>query len=109
LQLLKGDITNEKVDAIASSATSSLKPESGVAADISEAGGSVIKDQTEAYIMEHGIIPTGLASFTQAGNLPTKNVIHAVGPVWSYDKKETDNKIALLHNAVTNTLRVAKS
>ncbi|MDB5135882.1 MAG: O-acetyl-ADP-ribose deacetylase [Mucilaginibacter sp.] len=41
---------------------------------------------------------------TTAGNLPSKYVIHTVGPVWSNSKPDADE---LLANAYRNSLKLA--
>ena len=48
--------------------------------------------------------PTGSAVITEAGNLPAKYVIHAVGPVWNGgDRNEGD----LLRSAYQDCLKLA--
>lgn len=47
---------------------------------------------------------TGEAVITTAGNLPSKYVIHTVGPVWNGDKEE---KSKLLADCYTNSLNLA--
>jgi O-acetyl-ADP-ribose deacetylase (regulator of RNase III) len=66
LRLVKGDITERKVDAIVNAANSYLKHGGGVAAAIVRKGGD--------------FVPVGSAVITTAGKLPCKAVIHTVGP-----------------------------
>lgn len=79
-----GDITKETVDAIVNAANSSLMGGGGVDGAIHRAGGSAIlqeckKIRTKQY--PDGL-PTGQAVITTAGNMPSKYVIHTVGPVY---------------------------
>ena len=56
----------------------------GVAGAIRRAGGSQIERESDAIIKQRGgkPIPTGEVCLTSAGNLMSKFVIHAVGPIW---------------------------
>jgi len=48
----------------------------------------------------------GEAVITNAGNLPTKKVIHTVGPVWNKQQSNEDEK---LRNCYVNSLRLAEA
>jgi len=52
-----------------------------------------------------GGCPTGEARITNAGNLPSKYVIHTVGPIYK-NGEEIEEK--LLYNAYYNSLMLAK-
>ena len=82
LQLVEGDITWEHVDAIVNAANAHLMHGGGVAAVIARKGGPVIEQQSRAWVREHGPVTHDQPAYTEAGNLPCKYVIHAVGPVW---------------------------
>jgi len=69
----KGDITEEKVDAIVNPANSQGTMGGGVAGAIKKAGGSEI----EREAIEQAPIKIGKAIATTAGKLPAKFVIHA--------------------------------
>lgn len=80
LQLLKGDITTIRVDAIVNAANSALAGGGGVDGAIHRAGGADIMRQLDAIREKEGGCPTGSAVVTSAGNLPAKYVFHVVGP-----------------------------
>jgi O-acetyl-ADP-ribose deacetylase (regulator of RNase III) len=82
LQIVQGDITHEKVDAIVNAANSHLQHGGGVAAAIARAGGRTIQEESDTWVRQHGTISHSHPAHTSAGNLPSTYVIHAVGPVW---------------------------
>jgi O-acetyl-ADP-ribose deacetylase (regulator of RNase III) len=104
LQLVQGDITSEQVDAIVNAANSYLRHGGGVAGVISRRGGSVIQQESDAWIAKNGPVTHADPAYTSAGDLPSRYVIHAVGPVWG--EGDEDNKLAA---AVTGSLRLAGS
>src|SRR3954468_24641560 len=104
IQLIKGDITKMKVEAIVNAANSSLLGGGGVDGAIHLAGGAKILEECIAIREKQGGCKTGEAVITTGGNLPTKYVIHTVGPVWhggNYNEEE------LLTNAYNNSLQLA--
>jgi O-acetyl-ADP-ribose deacetylase (regulator of RNase III) len=103
--ITKSDITKENVDCIVNAANSYLKHGGGVALAISKNGGPTIQKESDEYVKKHGPVKTGEVGVTTAGNLPTKYVIHAVGPVWRGGSKDERN---LLYNAVMNSLKKAE-
>ena len=104
IELIKGDITRIKADAIVNAANSSLMGGGGVDGAIHRAGGPVILEECRKIIAKQGSCRTGEAVITTAGNLPAKFVIHTVGPVWNGDKK---NESALLAACYQNSLKLA--
>ena len=74
------DLLGVTVDAIVNPANSGLSHGGGLAAIISEQGGSKIDKHCEKYIEKYGRIPVTKAVLTTAGRLPYKGVVHAVGP-----------------------------
>jgi O-acetyl-ADP-ribose deacetylase (regulator of RNase III) len=106
IRIVRGDITDETVDAIVNAANSSLLGGGGVDGAIHRAGGPGILAATRrlrATTLPDGL-PTGQAVATTAGDLAAKWVIHAVGPVWS----ATEDRTPLLQNAYRSSLRVAR-
>ena len=110
ITIIQADITRLKVDAIVNAANTSLLGGGGVDGAIHRAGGPAILAECRKIVARQGGCKTGEAVITTAGNLPSKFVIHTVGPVWSEgsrlrgDKKEE----VLLANAYRNSLNLAK-
>jgi O-acetyl-ADP-ribose deacetylase (regulator of RNase III) len=97
LELVEGDITQQKVDAIVNAANTTLLGGGGVDGAIHRAGGPAILEECKKI----GGCPTGEAVITSGGNLPAKWVIHTVGPVWRDGSNREDT---LLRNAYKNSL-----
>jgi O-acetyl-ADP-ribose deacetylase (regulator of RNase III) len=106
IALTQGDITRIPADAIVNAANSSLAGGGGVDGAIHRGGGPPIMRDLEARYGRLGVrrCPTGSAVVTEAGQLPARWVIHAVGPVWhGGDAREA----ALLASAYATSLRLA--
>ncbi len=106
IEIVRGDITDEHVDAIVNAANSSLLGGGGVDGAIHRAGGPEILEECRrlrATTLPDGL-PTGQAVATTAGRLDARWVIHAVGPVWS----AADDRTGLLQDAYRSSLRVAR-
>jgi O-acetyl-ADP-ribose deacetylase len=73
LEVLRADVTQLEVDAIANAANTELRHGGGVAAAISRAGGPEV--QRESH--ERAPIGLGEAVETTAGDMPSRYVIHA--------------------------------
>ena len=104
IQLVLGDITKLKVDAIVNAANSSLMGGGGVDGAIHRAGGPAILDECRQIIAMQRRCETGEAVITTGGNLQARFVIHTVGPVW---QGGSNNETILLENAYLNSLRLA--
>ena len=99
LELVKGNIVQQEVDAIVNAANTKLAGGGGVDGAIHRAGGKSIMEECRTL---QGC-PTGSAKATGAGNLPAKYVIHAVGPFYSGRAKEPE----LLAGAYRTSLEIA--
>ncbi len=102
IQVVQGDLTTEKVDAIVNAANEHLAHGGGVAWAIVRKGGEVIQQESDNWIREHGRVSHSHPAWTSGGRLPAKYVIHAVGPVWG--DGDEDSKLSA---AVRGSLRVA--
>ncbi len=105
LEIIKGDITYEKVDAIVNAANSSLMGGSGVDGAIHNVGGPDILQECKEIIAKDGQPETGQAVFTSGGNLAARFVIHTVGPIW---KGGQQNEESLLASCYKNSLGLAE-
>jgi O-acetyl-ADP-ribose deacetylase (regulator of RNase III) len=105
IELVTGDITAERVDAIVNAANSSLLGGGGVDGAIHRKGGPAILDECRALrASRYGRgLPIGHAVATTAGRLPARWVIHTVGPVWT----TTEDRSPLLRRCYANSLAVA--
>jgi O-acetyl-ADP-ribose deacetylase (regulator of RNase III) len=104
IQILRGDITKVAVDCIVNAANTSLLGGGGVDGAIHRAGGQAILDDCRKIIAKQGGCKVGQAVITTAGNLPSKFVIHTVGPVWNGGKK---NERGNLSDCYRNALQLA--
>lgn len=87
IELVRGDITLSDTDAIVNPSNTSLILGAGVSGSIARAGGPSIQEEMSAI----GRCPVGGAVITGAGNLPSRFVIHAVGP--RMGEGNEDNKL----------------
>lgn len=103
LKLVHGDLTLAKVDAVVNAANKQLVHGGGLAAAIVRRGGELIQSESDTWILEHGPITHSSPAITSAGNMPSRYVIHAVGPIWG--EGDEDRK---LHDAVCSSLQLAE-
>ncbi|HUG52998.1 MAG TPA: macro domain-containing protein [Vicinamibacteria bacterium] len=79
LELARGDITREEVDAVVNAANSTLLGGGGVDGAIHRAGGPRILEECRTLRAQRGPLPPGQAVITTAGRLPARRVVHAFG------------------------------
>ncbi|MFV0126987.1 O-acetyl-ADP-ribose deacetylase [Streptomyces sp. HMX112] len=105
LTLVRGDITEQHVDAVVNAANSSLLGGGGVDGAIHRRGGPEILAECRRLRASHygRGLPTGQAVATTAGRLAARWVIHTVGPVHS----PGDDRAHLLASCYRESLRVA--
>ena len=103
--LVKGDITQQEVDAVVNAANHSLLGGGGVDGAIHRRGGTAILDECKRIRAERHPdgLPTGKAVATTAGELPAQWVIHTVGPVYA----KSEDRSHLLASCHVQSLRVA--
>jgi O-acetyl-ADP-ribose deacetylase (regulator of RNase III) len=80
IELVLGDITEQVVDAIANAANQALRGGGGVDRAIHRAAGPGLLEELRARYPDGA--PTGTAVATAAHDLPSRWVLHAVGPIW---------------------------
>jgi O-acetyl-ADP-ribose deacetylase (regulator of RNase III) len=105
IELVRGDITRQRVDAIVNAANSSLLGGGGVDGAIHRRGGPAILDECRELRASHygKGLPTGQAVATTAGELDARWVIHTVGPRFTHEEDRSD----LLASCYRESLRVA--
>jgi O-acetyl-ADP-ribose deacetylase (regulator of RNase III) len=102
IELASGDITTQAVDAIANAANQSLRGGGGVDGAIHRAAGPGLLDELRRRYS--GGTPTGTAVATEGHDLPSRWVLHAVGPVW---RGGGHDEATLLADAYRACLRLA--
>jgi O-acetyl-ADP-ribose deacetylase len=105
IEYVRGDITEQRVDAVVNAANSSLLGGGGVDGAIHRRGGPDILAECRRLRADRyrDGLPTGEAVATTAGRLPARWVIHTVGPVWS----KREDRATLLASCYRASLRVA--
>ncbi len=95
------DILSAPVDTIVNPANSHLAHGGGLAAIISREAGVELEDECSKIIETQGQIPVGEAVLTNAGRLPHKGIIHAVGP-----RMGSGDELKMISNAILSVLNL---
>lgn len=101
LEIVRNDITKMSVDAIVNAANSALQMGGGVCGAIfSAAGERRLQEECDSI----GKCEVGHAVLTRGYNLPSKYIIHTVGPIWRGGSFGEEQQ---LKNCYTNSLTLA--
>lgn len=82
IRVEEADLTRLQVDAIVNAANSSLMGGGGVDGAIHRAGGPKILEECRDIVARQGRCAPGAAVITSAGRMPSRFVIHTVGPIY---------------------------
>jgi O-acetyl-ADP-ribose deacetylase (regulator of RNase III) len=91
------DITKETTDATVNAANSSLRGGGGVDGAIHRVGGPSILAECKTIVTKIDRLAPGKAVITNSGRLPSKFVIHTVGPIYRNGKSGEPETLASSH------------
>ncbi|KAK2871250.1 hypothetical protein Q8A67_023777 [Cirrhinus molitorella] len=103
----KVDICKLQVDAVVNAANEDLKHIGGLALALLQAAGPCLQQNCDEHTKVIGRLKPGDAIITDAGRLPCKYVVHAVGPRFSDSDRHTT--VQRLRRAVKESLIQASS
>lgn len=100
LEIIRNDITKMQVDAIVNPTNAQMYGIAGVDGAIHQLSGPKLKEETDKL----GRCGVGEAKLTESYNMPSKYIIHTVGPIWKDGQHGEDE---LLANCYRNSLNTA--
>ena len=101
MEIVRNDITKMQVDAIVNAANASLQEGGGVCGAIfAAAGAAELQEECDRY----GNCEVGQAVITAGYDLPSKYIIHTVGPIWQGGEAGEAKELA---NCYSNSLELA--
>lgn len=107
VSIYRGDVTRLKLDAIVNAANERMLGGGGIDGAIHKAAGPMLRRECETFTDgPNGRCPTGEARITSGHDLPSKYVIHAVGPNCNKNKDMTLSKEQLT-SVYDNILKTA--
>jgi len=101
LTVVRGDITDQGVDAVVNAANNRMRGGGGVDGAIHAAGGPAVLEECKKRFPDG--LATGAAGWTTAGELAARWVIHVVGPNYTAGQRDR----TLLTSCYANALHVA--
>ncbi|XP_078538549.1 protein mono-ADP-ribosyltransferase PARP14-like [Lissotriton helveticus] len=102
----KDDLPKHPVDVVVNASNEDLKHIGGVAQALLQAAGPQLQTESDNIVERQGKLKPGAVAITLAGNLPCKQVIHAVGPRWHEFAPATAE--SLLKRCIKESLELAE-
>ena len=98
IEVVRGDITRQQVDAIVNAANRAMRGGGGVDGAIHRAGGRAILEDCIRRFPDG--LATGSAGWTTAGDLPARWVIHVVGPNCTAGQRDRSQLVSCYSGAL---------
>ncbi|NXG22938.1 PAR14 polymerase, partial [Grallaria varia] len=107
IAVYRADLCTHPVDVVVNASNEDLKHIGGLADALLRAAGPTLQEECDELVRRNGCFQPGSAVITEAGKLPCKQVIHAVGPRWR--KEEAEKCVWLLKKTVKKSLELAET
>ncbi len=99
-EIVRNDITKMQVDAIVNPTNESMFGIAGTDGAIHQIAGSSLREETSKL----GYLEEGDVKVTKSYNMPSRYIIHTVGPIWNGGNNSEDD---ILRNCYKNSLNLA--